>query len=118
MPLARALDWSSPANSFLLYRLCTAMPYSSFNVPPGPPSATLLLGRTLDATLLPSNCVRRIYNSWVPWAAANTISMVKPWTQAVDALGGYFLPGIGRCLFRTEALQSQPPRYAPFIIPS
>lgn len=118
MPLARALDWSSPANSFLLYRLCTAMPYSSFNVPPGPPSATLLLGQTLDVTLLPSNCVRRIYNSWVPWAAANTISMVKPWTQAVDALGGYFLPGIGRCLFRTEALQSQPPRYAPFIIPS
>jgi hypothetical protein len=110
---ATAFDWGTPTDHFILFRLCLMLPWPASCVPPGELSFASLFGELMDATVLPTNRLRRIYNSWAPWAGARTRSIVGVWARAVDALTGFPPRGYGRLLLRSVAMQGQAPRRVP-----
>jgi hypothetical protein len=121
IPMLGGLDWAAPDNSFLLYRLSIAMPWPAFNVPPDPPSVTHMLGLMLSHALLPTDKVRRIYNVWVPWAAAIATDTIAAWSSRVDSHSGYPPLGYGRVRLRLSAPLpgggSLGPVWVPYLIP-
>ena len=111
------LDLSIGSSAFLLFRLCMALPWPAHCVPPGAPSPISLFGELFDAAIVPPDRLRYIYNSWTPWAALNTLTMVQTWSSAVDALSGWPPLGYRRARLTSEALETLPPRYAFFPKP-
>ena len=74
------------------------------------------LWQLLDATSVPSNRLRRIYNSWGPWGATRIQTIVGVWATAVDDLTGFPPPGYGRVRVRTKAQRGFATRRTPFLL--
>jgi len=114
---ARAFEETPPtSHNFLLFRLCLVLPWPAHCVSAGEHPFILLLAQLMDATTIPMDRLRSIYNIWVPWAAATTRAIMRVWATAVDSLTGWPPPGYWRLKLTSAALRDQAPRRI-FLLP-
>ena len=77
------IDWTTPTNLNLLYRLVLVFPWPSAAVTDPLSAQCKALGQLFDLTIVPNSRIHAISNSWVPWGAKQLTSMATVFSSEV-----------------------------------
>ena len=80
------IDWTTPTNLNLLYRLVLVFPWPSASVTDPLSTQCKALGQLFDLTIVPNSRIHAISNSWVPWGAKQLTAMAAVFSAEVIKL--------------------------------